>query len=71
MPQTIKVVARKPIDIRHPQFDDTKPASKSNPMSLAVPAGHVFDIFDDGGIDTLIAAGYVDRWKPEPAPAKP
>lgn len=30
-------------------------------MSLAVPAGHVFEIPDDGGIETLIAAGYVDR----------
>lgn len=67
MAQTIKVVARKPLDIRHPKFDDTKPASKTNPMSLAVPEGHVFEIPDDGGIDTLIAAGYVDRWNPEPA----
>jgi hypothetical protein len=57
----VKVVAKKPIDIRHPQFDDTKPPSRTNPMSLAVPAGHVFEIPDDGGIETLIAAGYVDR----------
>jgi hypothetical protein len=67
----IKVVARKPLDIRHPKFDDTKPASKENPMSLHVPDGHVFEIPDDGGIDTLIAAGYVDRWKPEAATVEP